>query len=654
MKKGIKKGARFWLCIALALCLVSMIGTACMERGWGKVKVTEYNITLRDLIQEIKSNNEKTGKNIQVTFKGGSAGSVFGPPVGDDFHFRLFVPKTATAENPAPAVICAHGGSNVLEMQMPFYVELARRGFVVISMDLASHGETDSGVDSLTGGTQGMLAAVEFAMSLPCVDETKIGVTGHSAGNTGCINSIKALNTPDSTQKIRAYVNGDAAAFLSMMFTEECTEDVIMTLGSAMYGEAKSAGGYYVLESDLAKKIAGWFDPGFDGSNLIDGQYYSSEGMISAPALGEALTVDKAFTVKEFAGTHPMWHFSKAGAKIAIEGFYAGLGTPSGVAVIDADKQVWQFETCFELLGLIGIFMLLFPLVTLLSETKFFSAIRRSIPERSEMPSIKDPRRLIIFLLTFAVCVLYAFFSYKKLYPLVNAYMDGSVYPGNSAFTNPIGLWTMACGMFTLVVIGANWALTRLICRDKSFNPFESCSFSSVSQFLKTVLFSVTVVAIIYAVVALAGIVFKADFRICTLAIQIGDPKWMFTVLNKYMPMWLLFYIPYAILNSNTRFKDMPEWLELVILAIANCLALVIYAWIQYHSLVVTHGVKPLDSFGGIACFTLIPVLGFAVFSSRHVYKKTGSALAAGLINGIIFCLMTVFGNGWGADFMFF
>lgn len=647
-----KRSAKFWLCIALVLCLISMIGTSCMESGWGKVHVTEYNTNLREVSAEIAANNAITGKDIQITFQTGGPGGLFGAPVGDDFHFRLFVPDSASESNPAPAIVCCHGGSNVLEMQMPFYIELARRGYVVISMDAAGNGETDNGVNSLTAETQGMLAAVEFIMSLPYVDESNVGITGHSYGNLACINTIKAMNTSESGQRIRSYVNGDGIAFLSF-FTEDLADGLIMTVGAGMYGEAKTSD-LYILESDMAKSLVSFFDKNFDGSSITDGQYYSNEGEIAAPALGQALNVEEAIRITEYHGTHPMWHFSKEGAAIALEGFYAGLGTPNGVEEIPVDNQIWPIEAAFQLLGLLGFFMMLFPLVSILSDTKYFSAIKCSVPEKAQLPSIKDPRRIFIFLLTMAACIIFAFKSYVVLYPAVKAYMDMSVYPGNDVFTNPIGFWTMACGMFTLVVIGVNWALTRVICRDKLYNPFSTCSFNSVSQFFKTVLFSASVVAIMYAVVAVAGLVFHADFRVCTLAVQVGESSWMYIILTRYLPMWLLFYVPYAILNASSRFKETPEWLEVLVLSITNCIALVIYAAIQYSSLVANHGLKVYDAFGGIACFVVAPVLAFAAVSSRFIYKKTGNAMAAGLINGTIFCLMTVYGNGWTADLMFF
>src|ERR1700755_3064545 len=55
----------------------------------------------------------------------------------------LYVPGSATAAHPAPAVRASHGYINTREMQSPFAIELARRGFVVLAMDMVGHGYSD-------------------------------------------------------------------------------------------------------------------------------------------------------------------------------------------------------------------------------------------------------------------------------------------------------------------------------------------------------------------------------------------------------------------------------------------------------------------------------------------------------------------------------
>lgn len=151
-KKG-KKSAGFWLCISLIICLISCIGASMIQTNFGKV-------TVKDLRFETES--------------------------GHQMSALLLKPDTATAENPAPAIICSHGWYNNREMQDLNYVEYARRGYVVLSIDMYGHGNSDN----LPAGdwwkpennANGMYDAVKMMATLPYVDKEKIGVTGHSNG----------------------------------------------------------------------------------------------------------------------------------------------------------------------------------------------------------------------------------------------------------------------------------------------------------------------------------------------------------------------------------------------------------------------------------------------------------------------------------------
>lgn len=91
----------------------------------------------------------------------------------------LYTPKAATSAAPAPAVLVSHGYINTREMQSPFAIELSRRGFVVLAMDMTGHGYSGGIVG--TAGFGGP-AALRYLKSLPFVDKANIGLEGHSMG----------------------------------------------------------------------------------------------------------------------------------------------------------------------------------------------------------------------------------------------------------------------------------------------------------------------------------------------------------------------------------------------------------------------------------------------------------------------------------------
>lgn len=109
-KMKTKKGAKFWAIVAIVLMLISMIGASLVQTSGGKVKVSEVTWVSTE---------------------------------GHNMSGLLLVPENATAETPAPAVVCVHGFSNNKEMQEANFVELSRRGYVVLSVDMSSHGDSE-------------------------------------------------------------------------------------------------------------------------------------------------------------------------------------------------------------------------------------------------------------------------------------------------------------------------------------------------------------------------------------------------------------------------------------------------------------------------------------------------------------------------------
>ena len=98
----VKKQAKIWLCIGIALMLLCCIVVSTVQTSAGKV-------TMKELSFETDS--------------------------GYLMSAYLFIPDSATPETPAPAVVTSHGYLNNKEMTDANYVELARRGFVVLAID---------------------------------------------------------------------------------------------------------------------------------------------------------------------------------------------------------------------------------------------------------------------------------------------------------------------------------------------------------------------------------------------------------------------------------------------------------------------------------------------------------------------------------------
>ena len=155
------KKAKFWLAIALILCLVSSVGASLFQTDFGRI---EYH---------------------DLTFVTQS---------GHELDALLLVPENAAIDNPAPAIVVSHGWYNNREMQDLNYVEYARRGFVVLAISMYGHGDSEV-IASNTwwddeNNANGLYDGVKYLASLPFVDASRIGVTGHSNGAMACREAV--------------------------------------------------------------------------------------------------------------------------------------------------------------------------------------------------------------------------------------------------------------------------------------------------------------------------------------------------------------------------------------------------------------------------------------------------------------------------------
>jgi len=255
---------------------------------------------------------------------------------GSMIHSTLQKPNYATSSDPLPGVVVIHGSLQNKEWVMGFGIELARRGFVVLTIDANGHGNSEAGSGSGT-------AALDYITSLDYVDDTQIGLIGHSMG--GGI-SWSAIN--ESSVYVRALVLV-GSGFWS---TASYTPNTLLATGD------------FDSLSSYPHNIT-LLEPYFNETGIVEGVTYGDFASNTArkaifPSTNHLFeTIDPVII-----GESVEW------MKNSLKG---GVEDEHWIASTNQIYSLWLFG---GLLGLIGALLTIFPIIAILLSTPLFNDLR--------------------------------------------------------------------------------------------------------------------------------------------------------------------------------------------------------------------------------------------------------------------------------------
>lgn len=602
------------LAIALILCLISAAGASFIQSSGGDVKV-------KDLRWET--------------------------PSGHMMSALLFVPDNVSADNPAPAIVTSHGWYNTREMQDLNYVELSRRGYVVISIDMYGHGNSDvvKPEEWMNRGT-GMYDAVELLADLPYVDKGKIGITGHSNGARAANWSILEDNKKD----------------------EPLISSVLLIANDAMYTDDPGEPLYWAMKPENPNYVnvygardvgivAAQYDEFFfrsvkgDGTAGVPRDFIDTESAQSFlnfgidPAQGEKRSsyeiynqqVEGKDTIRVIynpAQIHPWNHFSKTVVTSTLKFFDSSLGTPDP---IKPTSQVWQVKALFNFIGLVGFVMFIINITKVLLFTAPFASLRAA----NEIGPRPAPAGIgkAWFWGSIVVSALVSYFSYLWLYNWSVKHIP-AFFPQFPSFY--IGMWSLVTGLFALLLI----FVSHLFYTKKSgMDLRETGVIIGFKPLMKTIGLAAVVAALSYSLVFIADYFFKTDFRLWVLTVKAFTPDKLLIML-KYLPFFLVFYVANSIAINSFNFvrTTNKEWVNIAVMALSNSIGISILAAIQYIAFFKTGEVfyGEMSHIIGIWLFPIIIILIVAAIISRKIYKVTNNPYLAGIINALIVTTIVV------------
>lgn len=627
MKRDKKVTARSVMILALILLFAGYIGASLVQTDFGKIEYTElYYETDAGLTQ----------------------------------NALLLIPETATTDNPAPCIVLEHGWYNNKEMQDMNYVEYARRGYVVIAINQNSHGDSDNiGIGYEYTGGNGMYEAVKMAARLPYVDSTRIGVAGHSFGAEACQYSI--------------FEDGEAnliAASLMVCADPIYTVNAIYSAGAprTIYDSLSDADGFYNLfGSRDAAVVACQYDEfyhGYTTGEAISGGvgYTAPRDYITTPnaqsflhfgvdPTGLETRQQNVFYTQEVDGeeairailtpaiTHPEATMNSQVCQFSLAFFEQALGAPNPIA---ADNQVWQWKAVFNALSLFSLLAFLGSFALVLLDAPYFASLKAK-QTVAPLPAPAGKGKLWYWG-SIVLAALFSGLTFMRMFdPLEAKYTNlyNYVYDGNAPFWKQwpvtfIGVWSVVCALFLLVMLVLNYCLQG---KKNGFSLVQRGVSISAGAIWKTIVLGVTVVTSAFLLVFVGDWLFETDCRIWVVAVRAFQSDKLVEVA-KYLPFFLVYYLIMSVsVNAFNYVENGKPWVNMLVQCISVVLGPVLF-WLVQYGVFHSTGYLFTELLGqgagsvilGIWVYPLLVWLPTAVILTRAIYKKTNNPYIGGLI----------------------
>lgn len=645
MDKAPKKLCKQAALIVLCVCIVVMFATALIgqsiQTSGGSVERLELNFTT---------------------------------DTGAESHAILYVPETATAETPAPAVILCHGYTASLDAMEPNAIELSRRGYVVMALDMYGHGESSLPPDGYSqvemGGVLnyapdlGSYSALQELKNYDFVDLTKVGMLGHSMGTAAIQEGAYIAYTKWTAAYTAAYAaaieagaeeaDAIAAGYVAgseyvlpgsmvltgynynvrnindLTYNGVTAENGVFPLYAAPVNMCTITAKYDEFSSFLWGQPAGEdyttsfkFAYGTGGAtNVPSGTYFmygdaaatplSREEAVTAAA-SAALTMVPIRAAYTFDGTHSDTYYDETAISYGIDFFDITL--KGGVTDIAPTDQVWHGRAACGLIGLIATLVAFVALALTLLNVPFFASIKR-LPAAS-ITTIDNAAHGIRYAVIYILCLLPAPLLYYWLvgYPY---YMQPQWFMFLTKFM-PNEFFNMApmnsLMLFNLVVGGillVVYLAVFLLVAKKAGLRFENTGLAiSLGKIVKTLILAVVSFGVIYALVYVCHAISGTYFSFFKFNIMPMDGEHWVAFL-KYLPTWLFFFLLMSVLfNSFTSINKAPEWLNYLLVIVASCGGLAVMFGYDYGSLFST-GVRGIQYIPGTTSEEWISTIGMA------------------------------------------
>jgi pimeloyl-ACP methyl ester carboxylesterase len=533
-----------------------------------------------------------------------------------DGHYvaHLFVPKGITTGNPAPGVLTAHGYNNSKEYMNNTALELARRGYVVLSMDLDKHGfSASSNAPSPAANAYGALDGLKYLRSLDIVDPDNVGLIGMSMGSGAVETAAQML--PDGYKSL-FFMDGSCSV---------CEKDknfaVSWGTGSEVPQPWGAMNGSQILSMPAAMELFETDQP------IVEGKVYGSI------AEGTGKVIYTHF------GNHPYSTDDPVSIGNAITWFGLTLEGAKG-ANIPSSNQIWPNKNLGTGVAFVGFVVFLIAIGGLLLQTPYFATLNEKLPVYKGNTG----------LLWWAFAIFTTLIGPLTVYKLFLAFFMANPLRLEGITTGFIG-WMMVVGLITIAVLIAGYFIFGRKAGATGVNYGLTWEKAGIDwrKIGKSFLLALAVVASGYILLMLVTYVLMVDFRFWILTLKITDLRHLVMILPYLIPAAIYFVSLSVALHGTLRPKNGEvslgrEMLINVIVLLVGLIAVLAYYYVplEFFGAPANFGPGGLGLINAIALIGLIPAI--AVIST-YFFRKTGHVYVGALVNTLFIVWYLVAAN---------
>ncbi|MFW9979561.1 MAG: dienelactone hydrolase family protein [Candidatus Thorarchaeota archaeon] len=373
---------------------------------------------------------------------------------GSNIHATLQQPVYATSSDPLPGVIIYHGSLQNKEWLMAFGIELARRGFVVLTPDANGHGNSDDGSGSGS-------ASLEFLASLEYVDTSAIGLVGHSMGGGTAWQAMS-----DTSIDVKAVVL--VGSWIRSDWNATYPSNLLVTVGD--------------FDSLFSGRDVTMLDDIFNTTSVADGVLYGDFDSGTARKYVLAKTNHLFETIDpEIVSETVEW--MKDSLKGGVEDAHW----------IPSSNLVYSWWLVGGFLATLGAVLTIFPLITILLDTSLFVSLKKKVSQDDQTEEIQTKGPFTKWGLIYSIVPPLTFF------PLL---LVGTFIPFPQSYGGAISLWFLGTGLILFLLL-------RIAIKGKMTFSFSK----DTSLLLRTFALALIVILWLYGWTLLVDLGFALDFR---------------------------------------------------------------------------------------------------------------------------------------------